>query len=74
MPALPPYHPEGIVNLQNGNLLLAEAYKLARLMYAEIPSLRRGYVSLDRGALNFRADVHSQFQALSAGELYLLQP
>ncbi|KAI0330517.1 hypothetical protein GY45DRAFT_1250755 [Cubamyces sp. BRFM 1775] len=74
VPALPPYHPEGIVNLQNGNLLLAEAYKLARLMYAEIPSLRRGYVSLNRGALNFRADVHSQFQALSAGELYLLQP
>lgn len=50
-----------------------EARDLARLMVQEIPSLRRAYVALDRGALDLRADKDGVFPTVSAGDAYLIE-
>ncbi|KAJ8457288.1 hypothetical protein ONZ51_g11624 [Trametes cubensis] len=73
-PTLSPFTLKPSGTTKNVDSLNEEAYKLARLMYGDFPSLRRAYVSLNRGELNFRVDTQGEFRDLSAGEVYLLWP
>ncbi|KAH9889887.1 hypothetical protein C8Q73DRAFT_793262 [Cubamyces lactineus] len=73
-PTVSPFSLKTTDTTKNADFLNEEAYKLIRLIYADFPSLRRAYVSLNRGEVNLCADVQGEFQTLSAGDVYLLQP
>ncbi|EIW52364.1 uncharacterized protein TRAVEDRAFT_24584 [Trametes versicolor FP-101664 SS1] len=68
-----PYRIERAPALWNASMKAEEARDLARLMVQEIPSLRRAYVALDRGALDLRADKDGVFQTVSAGDAYMIE-
>lgn len=68
-----PYRIERAPALWNVGMKAEEARDLARLMVQELPSLRRAYVALDRGALDLRTDRDEMFPDLSAGSAYLIE-